>query len=272
MVNSFVPSIVDEIEKNQSIKNWVKYEVEKIEKSDEDKLYQYNLLALTAQIYANEHEENPNSILELVNKLRTTNYLKKLDMGEIIANDPRTLIVDGQLMVKDDKNIYTAKSSVVNHLLKEHFNRQQKQHFTSEKNNVLALLEDKKYKDSLEQGFKSDYQSILLDKNGNIKIDSPFKHKISHHVNVNYNPSIVNDPAYEQLNSFLSHLAPNQTKQLKAMLGLIPLQGTDIMKEIRTFFILKGVSGAGKSTLAQLLKGIFDDENQSESNLSLIHI
>src|SRR5699024_3075902 len=28
MVNSFVPSIVDEIEKNQSIKNWVKYEVE----------------------------------------------------------------------------------------------------------------------------------------------------------------------------------------------------------------------------------------------------
>lgn len=267
MVNSFVPSIVDEIEKNQSIKNWVKYEVEKIEKSDEDKLYQYNLLALTAQIYANEHEENPNSILELVNKLRTTNYLKKLDMGEIIANDPRTLIVDGQLMVKDDKNIYTAKSSVVNHLLKEHFNRQQKQHFTSEKNNVLALLEDKKYKDSLEQGFKSDYQSILLDKNGNIKIDSPFKHKISHHVNVNYNPSIVNDPAYEQLNSFLSHLAPNQTKQLKAMLGLIPLQGTDIMKEIRTFFILKGVSGAGKSTLAQLLKGIFDDENQSESNI-----
>lgn len=267
MVNSFVPSIVDEIEKNQSIKNWVKYEVEKIEKSDEDKLYQYNLLALTAQIYVNEHEENPNSILELVNKLRTTNYLKKLDMGEIIANDPRTLIVDGQLMVKDDKNIYTAKSSVVNHLLKEHFNRQQKQHFTSEKNNVLALLEDKKYKDSLEQGFKSDYQSILLDKNGNIKIDSPFKHKISHHVNVNYNPSIVNDPAYEQLNSFLSHLAPNQTKQLKAMLGLIPLQGTDIMKEIRTFFILKGVSGAGKSTLAQLLKGIFDDENQSESNI-----
>ena len=39
----------------------MKYEVEKIEKSDEDKLYQYNLLALTAQIYANEHEENPNS-------------------------------------------------------------------------------------------------------------------------------------------------------------------------------------------------------------------
>lgn len=267
MVNNFVPSIVDEIEKNQSIKNWVKYEVEKIEKSDEDKLYQYNLLALTAQIYANENEENPNSILNLINKLRTTNYLKKLDMGEIIANDPRTLIVDGQLMVKDDRNIYTARSSVVNHLLKEHFDQRQKQHFTSEKNNVLALLEDKKYQDSLEQGFKSDYQSILLDKNGNIKIDSPFKHKISHHVNVIYNPSIVNDPAYEQLNSFLSHLAPNQTKQLKAMLGLIPLQGTDIMKEIRTFFILKGVSGAGKSTLAQLLKGIFDDETQSESNI-----
>lgn len=95
MVNNFVPSIVDEIEKNQSIKNWVKYEVEKIEKSDEDKLYQYNLLALTAQIYANEHEENPNSILELINKLRTTKYLSKLDMGEIVANDPRTLIVDG---------------------------------------------------------------------------------------------------------------------------------------------------------------------------------
>lgn len=73
----------------------MKYEVEKIEKSDEDKLYQYNLLALTAQIYANEHEENPNSILELINKLRTTKYLSKLDMGEIVANDPRTLIVDG---------------------------------------------------------------------------------------------------------------------------------------------------------------------------------
>src|SRR5699024_398583 len=55
--------------------------------------------------------------------------------------------------------------------------------------------------------------------------------------------------------------------QLKAMLGLIPLQGTDIMKEIRTFFILKGVSGAGKSTLAELLKGIFDDDDQTESNI-----
>ncbi|MDF4187347.1 hypothetical protein PV940_10075, partial [Ligilactobacillus salivarius] len=107
IVNNFIPSIIDEIEKNQSIQSWVKNEAEKIEKSDEDKLYQYNLLALTAQIYANENEENPNSILNLINKLRTTNYLKKLDMGEIIANDPRTLIVDGQLMVKDDRNIYT---------------------------------------------------------------------------------------------------------------------------------------------------------------------
>lgn len=51
------------------------------------------------------------------------------------------------------------------------------------------------------------------------------------------------------------------------MLGLIPLQGTDIMKEIRTFFILKGVSGAGKSTLAQLLKGIFDEDDQTESSI-----
>lgn len=267
MVNNFIPSIIDEIEKNQSIQSWVKNEVEKIEKSDEDKLYQYNLLALTAQIYANENEENPNSILNLINKLRTTNYLKKLDMGEIIANDPRTLIVDKQLMVKDKRNIYTAKPSVVNHLLKEHFNLQQKQHFVSEKNNTLSLLEDDKYQDSLEQGFKSDYQSILLDEKGNIKIDSPFKHKLSHHINVNYDPSIVNNTAYDQLNSFLNHLAPNQTKQLKAMLGLIPLQGTGIMKEINTFFILKGVSGAGKSTLARLLKGIFDDNDQVDSNI-----
>ena len=267
IVNNFIPSIIDSIEKGQSIESWVKNEAEEIEKSEEDKLYQYNLLALIAQIYANEHNKNPNSVLKLVNKLRTTKYLKKLDMGEIIANDPRTLIVDKQLMVKDKRNIYTAKSSVVNHLLKEHFNLQQKQHFTSEKNNTLALLEDEKYQDSLDQGFKSDFQSILLDKNGNIKIDSPFKHKISHHVNVNYNPSIVNDPAYEQLNSFLNHLAPNQTKQLKAMLGLIPLQGTNIMEEINTFFILKGVSGAGKSTLARLLKGIFDDDDQVDSNI-----
>ena len=43
-------------------------------------------------------------------------------------------------MVKDDKNIYTAKSSVVNHLLKEHFNRQQKQHFTSEKNTEVTTV------------------------------------------------------------------------------------------------------------------------------------
>lgn len=267
IVNNFIPSIIDSIEKGQSIESWVKNEAEEIEKSEEDKLYQYNLLALIAQIYANEHNKNPNSVLKLVNKLRTTKYLKKLDMGEIIANDPRTLIVDKQLMVKDKRNIYTAKSSVVNHLLKEHFNLQQKQHFTSEKNNTLALLEDEKYQDSLEQGFKSDYQSILLDEKGNIKIDSPFKHKLSHHINVNYNPSIVNNTAYDQLNSFLNHLAPNQTKQLKAMLGLIPLQGTGIMKEINTFFILKGVSGAGKSTLARLLKGIFDDDDQVDSNI-----
>lgn len=267
IVNNFIPSLVDPIEKDQSIESWVKYEAEKIEKSAEDKLYQYNLLALVAQIYANVHQENPNSVLKLVNKLRTTTYLKKLDMAEIVANDPRTLIVDGQLMVKDSNNIYTAKPTVVNHLLKEHFSQQQKQHFTSEKNNTLALLEDEKYQDKLERGFKSDYQSIILDSKGNIQTDSPFKHKLSHHVNVNYNPSIVNDSAYDQLNSFLKHLAPNQYHQLKAMLGLIPLQGTDIMKEIRTFFILKGVSGAGKSTLAELLKGIFDDDDQTESNI-----
>src|SRR5699024_7037136 len=83
IVNNFISSLVDPIEKDQSIESWVKYEAEKIEKSAEDKLYQYNLLALVAQIYANVHQENPNSVLKLVNKLRTTTYLKKLDMAEI---------------------------------------------------------------------------------------------------------------------------------------------------------------------------------------------
>lgn len=266
-VNNFIPSIVDEIKKGQSIENWIKYEIEKIEKSDEDKLYQYNVLGMVAQFYVSENKGNPNNILKLINKWKEKNHLNRLDMGEIIANDPRTLVIDGQLMVKNNKGVYTAKAAEVNHLLKEHYSPQQKQHFNSEKSNTLALLEDKKYQDELENGFKSDYQSILLDDNGDIKVDSPFKHKISHHINVNYNPLIVNHPAYEQLNSYLNCLTPTQVEQLKTMLGLIPLQGTDIMKEIRTFFILKGVSGAGKSTLAQLLKGIFDEDDQTESSI-----
>lgn len=267
IINNFVPALIDSIERGQSIEKWIAYEIENIKKSSEDKLYQYNLLALTAQLYANEHKQNPNAITRLINNLRTSNELKKLDMGEIIANDPRTLIVDGQLMVKNDKNVFTSKPTVINKLLKEHFNQRQKQHFVAEKNNVLALIEDEKYKDKLDNGFMTPHQSVLLDSKGTINVDSPFKYRLSHYVNTDYNPAIVDDTAYSQVNSFLKHLAPRQFKQLKAMLGLIPLQETGIMKELRTFFVLKGVSGAGKSTLAQLLKNIFDENDQVESNI-----
>ena len=112
-VNNFIPSIVDEIKKGQSIENWIKYEIEKIEKSDEDKLYQYNVLGMVAQFYVSENKGNPNNILKLINKWKEKKHLNRLDMGEIIANDPRTLVIDGQLMVKNNKGVYTDRKSVV---------------------------------------------------------------------------------------------------------------------------------------------------------------
>lgn len=263
----YIPSIIDSLGEKQSIDSWIQYEIEKINRSQLDTMNQYNLLSLTVQVYANDNHQNSNALMALVEKYRKKKWIDALDMDQIINNDPRTAIVNGQLMVKDSRGIYTSSEGVVNHLLKSHFNMRQKQHFDLSKNNTISLLTDYAFNNHLDNGFKSNSQSILINEHGDIQISSFDKHRISHHVNVDYNPNIVHNPAYGMLNRFLKHLAPKQLRQLKAMLGLIPIQHTGIMQELRTFIVLCGVSGAGKSTLAILLEKLFDDLKQAGSNI-----
>lgn len=266
-VLDFVPCVIDGKKKSQSLRDWIKYQATRIDQSHSYKNYQFDLLALTSQLWALENKGNPNEYIKYIDKLRSSQAFRTMDLSDIIYNDPRTAVVNGRLMVKDKHNVLTARNKIVNHLLKEHFSSRQKQRFESEKNNLMALLNDEQYHDILDPGFKSDHQTIRLGQRGEVLVTSPFKYNICHHINVDYDSNIVNDPAYYQVNSFLHHLAPHAEKQLKAMLGLIPLQHTDLIKEIRRFFILKGVSGAGKSTLAKLLEGIFDENDQIGSNI-----
>ncbi|MBD8088087.1 hypothetical protein HUK49_09220 [Limosilactobacillus sp. c11Ua_112_M] len=267
VTNNYLPSVIDSIGEGQSIEDWMKYEVRKIRQTNVEQIYQYNILALTVQIWASLHHGNTNQLMKYLTKLWKNKYLDQLDTADYIYNDPNTLVVDGELLVKDERGNYSTKESAVNHLLKKYFTKQQKQRFENTKNNVLTLLKDEKYQDQLGDGFQSDHQAILLNKNGKISTDSPFRYQLNHHVNVDYDPSIVNSSEYYQLNYFLKHLAPKVLKQLKAMLGLIPLQHTGIMEELRVFIVLKGKSGAGKSTLAVLLEKLFNDEGQSGSNI-----
>lgn len=267
VTNNYLPSVIDSIGEGQSIEDWMKYEVRKIRQTNVEQIYQYNILALTVQIWASLHHGNTNQLMKYLTKLWKNKYLDQLDTADYIYNDPNTLVVDGELLVKDERGNYSTKESAVNHLLKKYFTKQQKQRFENTKNNVLTLLKDEKYQDQLGDGFQSDHQAILLNKNGKISTDSPFRYQLNHHVNVDYDPSIVNSSEYYQLNYFLKHLAPKALKQLKAMLGLIPLQHTGIMEELRVFIVLKGKSGAGKSTLAVLLEKLFNDEGQSGSNI-----
>ena len=267
VINNYTPSVIDPIGNDQSIEEWLEYEVKKIQQSNVNLAYQYNLLAMTAQAWATLNKESPNKVVNYLTKLRKKQGLSQLDMADMVYNDPNTVVINGQLMVKDSHNVYSSKASVVNHLLKKYMNKKQKQHFDLVKNNVLALLQDDKYQDTLESGFNSDTQTIWLNGKGKIQIDTQYGHVVGHHVNVNYSPGIVNSTEYYQVNNFLKHLAPKQERQLKAMLGLIPLQHTDIMKELRTFLVLKGKSGAGKSTLANLLEKIFNDSDQTGSNI-----
>lgn len=267
IINNYIPSVIDQMGNDQTIEQWLEYEVKKIQQCNVNLAYQYNLLTMTAQAWAIQNDENPNQVVNYLTKLRKRHGLSQMDMADMVYNDPNTVVLNGQLMVKDSHNVYSSKTSVVNHLLKKYMNKKQKQHFDLVKNNVLALLQDDKYQDTLESGFNSDTQTIWLDDKGKIRIDTHYGHVVGHRVNVSYSPGIVSSTAYHQVNNFLKHLAPKQERQLKAMLGLIPLQHTDIMKELRTFIVLKGKSGAGKSTLANLLERVFNDPNQTGSNI-----
>ncbi|MBC8743991.1 hypothetical protein H5W18_05050 [Lactobacillus sp. Marseille-P7033] len=267
VINNYMPSVVDPIGEGQSIEDWMKYEVRKIRQTNVDQTYQHNVLALTVQIWASLHHGNTNQLMKYLTKLWQSKYLDRLDVADHIYNDPNTLVVDGELLVKDERGTYSTKESAVNHLLKKYFTKQEKCQFKNNKSNVLTLLKDEKYQDQLGDGFQSDHQAIFLDKNAEIRTDSPFKYQLNHHVNVDYDPTVVNSSEYFQMNYFLKHLAPKALKQLKAMLGMIALQHTGIMEELRVFIVLKGKSGAGKSTLATLLEKVFNDQGQSGSNI-----
>lgn len=267
ITNNYLPSVIDPIGEEQSIEYWLKYEVRKIRQTDVEQIYQYNILNLVIQIWASLHNGNANQLMKYLSRLWQSKYLDQLDVADYIYNDPNTLVVDSELLIKNEHGTYSTKESAVNHLLKKYFTKQQKQRFENTKNNVLTLLRDEKYQDQLGDGFQSDHQVIFFDKDGETRTDSPFRYQLNHHVNVDYDPSIVNSREYFIVNYFLRHLAPKALKQLKALLGLIPLQHTGIMEELRVFIVIKGKSGAGKSALATLLEKIFNDEGQSGSNI-----
>ncbi|MBW0458575.1 hypothetical protein KDZ19_09250, partial [Lactobacillus crispatus] len=116
VINNYMPSVIDSIGEGQSIEDWMKYEVRNIKQTNVEQIYQYNILALVVQIWASLHHGNTNQLMKYLTKLWQSKYLDRLDMADYIYNDPNTLVVDGELLVKDERGIYSTKESAVNHL------------------------------------------------------------------------------------------------------------------------------------------------------------
>ncbi|MBB1069376.1 hypothetical protein H5S40_04295 [Limosilactobacillus sp. RRLNB_1_1] len=269
-VNNFVPPIIDPL--SSSIDDWIKLEI--LRNSDvKHNLYLYNTLAVTLQVWANENKRDPNSIIKKLNKNLSDKQLKMMDIADKVYNDPATLLVDNQLMALNEHHIYTSEPAVVNNIIDKYVDSGSKRFIKNARNNVAELLTNTKYQNNqLDIGFKSDNQTIWLDKNG-VHVTSPLKKKMENYVNVDYvnyegDMKLFNSKEYNEVSAFLAHLSNGHYRQLTCMLALLVLQNTNIMPKIRRFFILFGEPGSGKTVLVKLLEKIFDEPKKPSCILS----
>lgn len=258
---------------DDKIEEWLDNILDKNKDNLISNTYLYNELAMVLQIWAVEHNMDPNKLVKKLYNAIKYNTLKKQIVAEKVYNDPRSLLVDNQLMVLNDHHIYTAEPTIVNSLIDQFLPNSKFDNIINARKNVHAQLVDSKFENEvLDDGFKSPHQSIMIEEDGNIQIASPLVGKMENYVNVDYvdiekDSKLKASEEYKQVIQFLAHVSGGKLEQLLYMLGFIPLQNTGIMAKVRRFFILLGIPGAGKTVLASLLEKIF---NNTKSNTSCI--
>ena len=258
---------------DDKIEDWLDNILDKNKDSLVKNTYLYNELAMVLQIWAVEHNLDANRLVKKLYNALKYNTLRKQIVAEKVYNDPRSLLVDSQLMVLNDHHIYTAELAVVNGLIDQFLPNTKFDNIINARKNVHAQLVDSRFKnDKSDDGFKSPHQSITIEPDGTIQIASPLVGKMAKYVNVDYfdidkNSKLKGSEEYKQVIQFLAHISGGKLEQLLYMLGFIPLQNTDITAKARRFFILLGVPGAGKTVLASLLEKIF---NNTQNNTSCI--
>lgn len=258
---------------DDKIEEWLDNIIDKNKDSLTKNTYLYNELAMVLQIWAVEHDMDANKLTKKLYNTLKYNALRKQIIAEKVYNDPRSLLVDSQLMVLNDHHIYTAEPTIVNGLIDQFLPDSKFDNIMNARKNVHAQLMDSKFEnDKLDDGFKSPNQSITIQSDGNIQIASPLVGKMENYVNVDYididkDSKLKASEEYKQVIQFLTHISGGKLEQLLYMLGFIPLQNTGIMAKVRRFFILLGVPGAGKTVLVSLLEKIF---NNTQSNTSSI--
>ena len=258
---------------DDKIEEWLDNIIDKNKDSLTKNTYLYNELAMVLQIWAVEHDMDANKLTKKLYNTLKYNALRKQIIAEKVYNDPRSLLVDNQLMVLNDHHIYTAEPTIVNSLIDQFLPNSKFDNIINARKNVHAQLVDSKFENEvLDDGFKSPHQSIMIEEDGNIQISSPLVGKMENYVNVDYididkDSKLKASEEYKQVIQFLTHISGGKLEQLLYMLGFIPLQNTGILAKVRRFFILLGVPGAGKTVLASLLEKIF---NNTKSNTSCI--
>lgn len=258
---------------DDKIEEWLDNIIDKNKDILTKNTYLYNELAMVLQIWAVEHDMDANKLAKKLYNTLKYNALRKQIIAEKVYNDPRSLLVDNQLMVLNDHHIYTAKPTIVNSLIDQFLPNSKFDNIINARKNVHAQLVDSKFENEvLDDGFKSPHQSIMIEEDGNIQIASPLVGKMENYVNVDYididkDSKLKASEEYKQVIQFLTHISGGKLEQLLYMLGFIPLQNTGILAKVRRFFILLGVPGAGKTVLASLLEKIF---NNTQNNTSCI--
>ena len=258
---------------DDKIDEWLDNTIDKNKDNLVKNSYLYNELAMVLQIWAVEHELDANKLVKKLYNALKYNMLRKQLVAEKVYNDPRSLLVDNQLMVLNDHHVYTAEPTIVNGLIDQFLPNSKFDNIMNARKNVHAQLMDSKFEnEKLDDGFKSPHQSIAIEPDGTIQIASPLVGKMENYVNVDYtdvdkNSDLKSSEEYKQVIQFLTHISGGKLEQLLYMLGFIPLQNTGIMAKVRRFFILLGIPGAGKTVLASLLEKIF---NNTKSNTSCI--
>lgn len=258
---------------DDKIEEWLDNIIDKNKDILTKNTYLYNELAMVLQIWAVEHDMDANKLAKKLYNTLKYNALRKQIIAEKVYNDPRSLLVDNQLMVLNDHHIYTAEPTIVNSLIDQFLPNSKFDNIINARKNVHAQLVDSKFENEvLDDGFKSPHQSIMIEEDGNIQIASPLVGKMENYVNVDYididkDSKLKVSEEYKQVIQFLTHISGGKLEQLLYMLGFIPLQNTGILAKVRRFFILLGVPGAGKTVLASLLEKIF---NNTQNNTSCI--
>ena len=258
---------------DDKIEEWLDNIIDKNKDSLTKNTYLYNELAMVLQIWAVEHDMDANKLAKKLYNTLKYNALRKQIIAEKVYNDPRSLLVDNQLMVLNDHHIYTAEPTIVNSLIDQFLPNSKFDNIINARKNVHAQLVDSKFENEvLDDGFKSPHQSITIESDGDIQIASPLIGKMENYVNVDYididkDSKLKASEEYKQVIQFLTHISGGKLEQLLYMLGFIPLQNTGILAKVRRFFILLGVPGAGKTVLASLLEKIF---NNTQNNTSCI--